>query len=202
MKFEALEKHIEEKRKTAETVAALVEKEQAALEAYHSKKHEYEQTLTESALSGKDATEELDQLDAEITQAKATYERRKKEREIVSLSRPGESISSDDVVRFFNTDFIPDFKSKKYDPALKDVLKAKFAYVHALKNFESVVAEFERTRSEARGELSHHYFYKLNGLDFASRQERYRYFITDEDLLDLSVNREPKSLQYIEEEEI
>jgi hypothetical protein len=202
MKFDLLEKHIEEKSKTEEVVNELIKREQAALELYHSKKHDYEQKLTESALAGKDASKELDQLDADISQAKSTYERRKNEREIVSMSRPGESVSADDVVRSFNDEFVPEFKSKNYDPALKEVLKAKFAYVHALKNFESVVTDFENTRNEARGELSDHYFYKLNGLNFSSQEERNRYFITDADLFDLSVHHEPKSLAYVSEEEL
>ena len=85
---------------------------------------------------------------------------------------------------------------------LKRVLKAKAEYAEAVLDYKAAVREFEELRSEARGELSDHYYYKLANADLQTRQEVEKYFIANGDLYDLSNGQPLRSIQYVKPEEI
>jgi predicted RNase H-like nuclease (RuvC/YqgF family) len=202
MKFEILDQYIEQKRKTEEVFNEMIKREQEALEAYHAKKAEYETTIKRAAIERKDLTKELDKLDDEIAKAKAAYERRRKEREIYSQTRPLEQIKSEDVVNSFNNELIPAFREMRFNPVLKRLLKAKYEYAKAVEDYYSALSEFEDIRREARRELSDHYYYKLQDVELKTQQEVERYFITRYDIYDLDNKTFPRSLQYIKPEEL
>jgi hypothetical protein len=202
MKFEILDRLIEQKEKTAKVYEEMFQREQEALEAYNAKKAEYEATIKRAAIEGKDLTRELDMLDEEITKAKVAYERRQKEREIYSQTRPLEQIKAEDVVDSFNNELIPAFRELRFNPVLKRLLKAKYEYAKAVEDYYSTVSEFEDIRREARSELSDHYYYKFQDVDLQTRSEFERYFIRESDLYYLDNKQFPQSIKYVKEEDL
>lgn len=202
MKFEKLEQFIEQKQNTGKVFDEIVKREQDALERYQAKKSEYEATIARAAIEGKDLTKELDRLDEEISKAKAAYERRHKERNIYSQTRPLEKVKSEDVVNSFNNELIPAFKEARFNPAIKQLLRAKYEFAKAVQDYYAAVREFEDIRYEARSELSDHYYYQLKEVALQTVKEQELYFITTADLRDFEVNKFPASLQYVKEEDL
>jgi hypothetical protein len=197
MKFELLDRFIEQKEKANAAATELARREQEAYQEYLSLKTQYEQLIQKSVLEGKDATKELDKLAEQIDKAKKAYERRKQERAVFSVSNPFlNEITSDDVVRAWNEEFVPAFRKEKVEPALEQLLAAKKAFVGAVFKYYSVIDEFERERSACRSELSQSYYYKLNDVALKTQDEVNRYFITDFDLRQLARREMPQSLKY------
>ncbi|AZV45175.1 hypothetical protein BAOM_4596 [Peribacillus asahii] len=202
IKFKKLEQFIEQKAAMEQVFNEMTDREEKAKEAYDTIVAEYEGTISRAAIEGKDLTAELDKLDEEISKAKAALERRAKERQIYSATRPLEKIKSEDVVESFNKEVIPAFRAKRFDDVLKRVLKAKSEYAEAVLDYKAAVREFEELRSEARSELSDHYYYKLSNVDLRTRPEVEKYFITQNDLFDLRGGNPLRSLQYVKTEEL
>lgn len=202
MKFEKLEQFIEQKQNTDKVFNEMVKREQDALDHYQAKKSEYEATIARAAIEGKDLTKELDRLDEEISKAKAAYERRHKERNIYSQTRPLEKVKSEDVVNSFNNELIPAFKEARFNPAIKQLLKAKYEFAKAVQDYYAAVREFEDIRYEARSELSDHYYYQLKDVALQTVKEQELYFITTADLWDFEAKQFPASLQYVKEEDL
>jgi hypothetical protein len=202
MKFEKLHQYIEQNQKGEQLTQEMIKREQDALNLYQAKKAEYEALITSSVIGGQDKTAELDSLDEEIKQANAAYLRRKKEREVLSLTRPWAEISSEDVVASFNNELVPQFRQERFDQVLKNLLKAKFAYVQAVEDYHAAVKEFNGIRAEAREELSDTFYYKLKDIELQTNAEVEKYFLTNTDLFDLNVNTFPRSLKYVKPEEM
>jgi hypothetical protein len=196
MKFELLDKFIEQKQKESETMQEFIRKEQEAYQEYLSLKAQYEQTLQQAVIEGVDATKELDKLNEQIEKAKKTYERRKEEKAIYTANRSSlQKIKADDVVRAWNEEYVPAFKKEKVEPALNELLAAKKAFVDAVFKYYTTIDEFEKERIACRSELSDLYYYKLNDVELKTQAEVNRYFITDFDLRQLSRREIPNSLR-------
>ncbi|WP_110928769.1 hypothetical protein [Bacillus massiliglaciei] len=201
MKFEILDQLIEQREAIETASAEMRQREIAAKEVYHAKLAEYEKVVTQGVIDGKDMTEALDRLDIEIQEAKAAVERRSKEYHIYSAVQPLAKISSEDVVKSFNSEIIQQFRTERFDAVLKRLLQAKKEYEQAVLDYKSAISEFEDVRTAARSELSDHYYYKLNDADLQTRQEHERYFITESDLFDLRGGQPLQSIQYVKPEE-
>ncbi|GMN97972.1 hypothetical protein [Parageobacillus thermoglucosidasius] len=203
MKFELLDKFIAQKEKASQAAAELARREQEAYQEYLSLKTQYEQLLQKSVLEGKDATKELDKLSEQIEKAKKAYERRQQERAIFSTNNPFlKEITSEDVVRAWNEEFIPEFRKQVFDDVLKNLLRAKYEYAKAVQAYHDAVAEFERMRQEARSELGDGYYYKFRGIELNTVDQQERYFITRRDLYYFDNKEFPQSLKYVKEEDL
>jgi lysophospholipase L1-like esterase len=197
MKFELLDRFIEQKEKANAAATELARREQEAYQEYLSLKTQYEQLIQKSVLEGKDATKELDKLAEQIDKAKKAYERRQQERAVFAVNNPFlNEITSDDVVRAWNEEFVPAFRKEKVEPALEQLLAAKKAFVDAVFNYYSVIDEFEREQAACRSELSQSYYYKLKDVKLQTQDEVNKYFITDFDLRQLARREMPQSLKY------
>jgi hypothetical protein len=196
MKFELLDKFIEQKQKAAKAAAELARREQEAYQEYLSLKAQYEQLIQKSVLEGKDETKALDKISEQIDAAKKSYERRKQERAIFSADNPFfREITSDDLVNAWNNEFVPAFRKEKVEPALEQLLAAKKAFADAVFNYYSVIDEFERELFACRSELADSYYYKLQSVELKTRDEVERYFITDRDLRALERREKPTGLE-------
>jgi hypothetical protein len=196
MKFELLDKFIEQKQKAAKAAAELARREQEAYQEYLSLKAQYEQLIQKSVLEGKDETKALDKISEQIDAAKKSYERRKQERAIFSADNPFfREITSDDLVNAWNNEFVPAFRKEKVEPALEQLLAAKKAFAYAVFNYYSVLDEFNRELFACRSELADSYYYKLQSVELKTRDEVERYFITDRDLRALERREKPTGLE-------
>ncbi|MED0670206.1 hypothetical protein [Aneurinibacillus aneurinilyticus] len=180
-KFPMLDKFIAQKEKRSQEHGELVRREQSALETVHALKSKYEQVLRDSLVAKKDATKELDELHDKIEAAERAYARRKQERGMFH-SVFKEEITTQQVVDAWNNEFIPQFREQRFDAVLKRMLEAKREYVAAVLDYYQAVNEFENIRSEARSELSDHYYYKLNGIELDSVPKQEKYFMDERDL--------------------
>lgn len=187
VKFEMLDRFIEQKEKAAQAFNEFVRREEEAYQEYLSLKAQYEQLIQTSVLEEKDVTKELDNLSEQIEKAKKVYERRKQERAIFSVNNPHlKQITSEDVVRAWNEEFVPEFKKQVFDDVLKNLLRAKYEYAKAFLAYHDAVAEFERMRHEARSAVGDGYYYKFNGIELNTVDQIERYFITIKDLYDFN----------------
>jgi hypothetical protein len=203
MKFEILDRFIEQKEKAQQAFDEFVRREEEAYQEYLSLKAQYEQLLQNSVIEGKDATKELDKLSEQIDAAKKAYERRQQERAIFSADNPFlKEITADDIVRAWNDEFIPEFRKQVFDDVLKNLLRAKYEYAKAVLAYYDAVAEFERVRQEARSQLGDSYYYKFNGIELYTVDQHERYFIRESDLYYLNNKQFPQSLKFVKEEDL
>jgi hypothetical protein len=203
VKFEMLDKFIEQKEKAFQAAAEFERREQEAYQEYLSLKAQYEQLVQKSVLEEKDATKEIDKLAEQIEKAKKAYERRKQERAIFSSNNPYlKEITNEDVVRAWNEQFIPEYRKQVFDDVLKNLLRAKYEYAQAALAYFDTIAEFERMRYEVRRELGDRYQYKLNDIELKTFDQIERYFITAKDIYDISNKELPQSLKYVREEDL
>lgn len=202
IKFEVLEQFIEQKEATSKAHGEMAEREAKAKEAYFAKVAEYEAMITKGAVEGKDMTAALDKLDEEIQKAKAAVARRAQEVQIYAAAQPLSKIKPEDVVTSFNTEIIPAFKRERFDAVLKQLLKTKSEYAKAVLDYKATVREFEGIRTEARSELSDHYYYKLQNADIQTVNEHDLYFITSGDIFDLNGGQPLRSLENVKTEEL
>ncbi|GCD81926.1 hypothetical protein PTHTG4_09880 [Parageobacillus thermoglucosidasius] len=203
VKFEMLDRFIEQRKKANQAFDEFVRREKEAYQEYQSLKAQYEQLIQKSVLEGKDATKELDKLSEQIEAAKKAYERRQQERAIFSTNNPFlKEITSEDVVRAWNEEFIPEFRKQVFDDVLKNLLRAKYEYAKAFLAYHDAVAEFERMRQEARSALGDGYYYKFNGIELNTVDQIERYFITIKDLYDFNNKKLPQSIKYVREEDL
>jgi hypothetical protein len=203
VKFEMLDKFIEQKEKAAQASAEFARREQEAYQEYLSLKAQYEQLVQTSVLEEKDATKEIDKLAEQIEKAKKVYERRQQERAIFSVNNPYlKEITNEDVVRAWNEQFIPEYRKQVFDDVLKNLLRAKYEYAQAVLAYFDTIAEFERMRYEVRRQLGDRYQYKLNDIELKTVDQIERYFITAKDIYYLSNKELPQSLKYVREEDL
>lgn len=195
MKFDILDKFIEQKAAGNRASEELNRKIQQADEEYQALKARYESKLKDSLLSGKDETKALDQLSDQIESAKKACKRRREERDIYSASKPFEVIKAQDVVDAWNKEFLLAFKAEKFDPVAKRLLDTKKAYVEAALEYFAVIDEFEDERRVTRSELSDTYYYRLNDVKFITQAEIDKYFITENDLRTLEYKEMPASIK-------
>ncbi|MFB6362494.1 hypothetical protein ACFCP7_00350 [Paenibacillus elgii] len=190
MKFDLIQKFIEQKEQRQREFDELVRREASALEEVQALKAEYEKTLRDSLVARKDSTSELDSLQERIETAEKTFARRHLEREMYSsVVKP--EITAQDVVDSFNLDFAPAFKEKHYNPVLDRLLDAKQEFIDAVMEYHAVVADFEQERYSARSELSDHYYYKLHDVEIQTQAATDHYFITSADLSQLARGERP-----------
>lgn len=193
MKFEFIEKFIEQNNKRNSKGQEYAKREQDAIEQVHALKYEYEKTIAESVKSDKPEDKKLDELASKIEAAEKAVERRTEERYLFSTVAQDE-ISSDDVVDAFNNDFAVKFKEKKLDPALDRLIAAKKELAAAVFNYYGVVEEFDQEKQNARFELGDSYQYKLKGIEMADRRSIEKYFVTDKDLRNLERHTLPEGV--------
>jgi hypothetical protein len=203
VKFEMLDRFIEQKEKATQAFNEFVRREKEAYQEYQSLKAQYEQLVQKSVLEGVDATKELDKLSEQIEKAKRAYERRQQERAIFSTNNPLlKEITSEDVVRAWNEEFIPEFRKQIFDDVLKNLLRAKYEYAKAVLAYYDALAEFENVRNEARRQVGDGYYYKFRGIELNTVDQKERYFIRESDLYYLDNKELPQSLRYIKEEDL
>jgi hypothetical protein len=202
LKFDLLEKFIEQKQAIQKVGEEMNRKIMQADEEYNSLKAKYESTLKEGIAKGKDVSKELDEISEKIEEAKKACQRRREERDAYWALRPLEKIKSEDVVNAFNNDFIPKFRKQRFDEVLKNLLRAKYEYAKAVLAYYDVLAEFEQVRNEARRQLGDGYYYKFNDIAIKTVDQKERYFIRESDLYYLDSGQLPQSLKYVKEEDL
>jgi len=202
LKFDLLEKFIEQKQAIQKVAEEMNRKIAQADEEYNSLKAKYESTLKEGIAKGKDVSKELDEISEKIEKAKKACQRRREERDAYWALRPLEKIKSEDVVNAFNNDFIPKFRKQRFDEVLKNLLRAKYEYAKAVLAYYDVLAEFEQVRNEARRQLGDGYYYKFHDIALNTVDQRERYFIRESDLYYLDNKELPQSLKYVREEDL
>lgn len=202
IKFEVLDKFIEQKQAIEDGRKKLREREDAAREVYDARVAEYERAITQGVVEGKDTTSELDRLDAEVQKAKADLERRKKESQIFLAAPPFAKVSPEDVVKSFNTVVVPKFKEERLDTVLKRVLMAKKEYEQAVLDYELAFRQISNVREAACDELAIDYSIKLKHPYRQTGPEHVGYFLTANDLRDLKNGQPLQSLQHVGPEEL
>jgi hypothetical protein len=202
LKFDLLEKFIEQKQAIQKVAEEMNRKIAQADEEYNSLKAKYESTLKEGIAKGKDVSKELDEISEKIEKAKKACQRRREERDAYWALRPLEKIKSEDVVNAFNNDFIPEFRKQRFDEVLKNLLRAKYEYAKAVLAYYDALAEFESVRNEARRQVGDGYYYKFHDIALKTVDQKERYFIRESDLYYLDNKELPQSLRYIKEEDL
>lgn len=196
LKFDLLDKFIEQKQETTKAAAELWEREQRAIEEYEKLKVKYEETLKESVSGDKDKTAELDKIADEIEAAKKTIQRRSEERQMYSSLRPNDKIKTEDLIHAWNHEFIPEFHKKRFDAVLERLLTKKREYAEAELDYYKAVDELESILSDVRSEVAETYYYKFNSVRFNSRTQSDKYLIKPKDLIDIGRREMPQSLKY------
>ncbi|NSL51705.1 hypothetical protein [Calidifontibacillus erzurumensis] len=196
LKFDLLEKYLEQKQAIADAMQELIEREEKAKAEVELLKAKYEETLKESVTSGKDKTAELDKLAEQIEEAKKIAQHRREERYMYSALRPLEKIKGEDLVHAWNNEFIPLFKEKRFNAVLDRLLKAKREYAEAELDYYKAVDEFESILSDVRSEVGNEYYYKFKNVKFSSTTQRDKYLLTSSDLYDLGKKEMPRSISY------
>ena len=202
LKFDLLEKFIEQKQAIQKVAEEMNRKIAQADEEYNSLKAKYESTLKEGIAKGKDVSKELDEISEKIEKAKKACQRRREERDAYWALRPLEKIKSEDVVNAFNNDFIPKFREQRFDEVLKNLLRAKYEYAKAVLAYYDALAEFESVRNEARRQVGDGYYYKFHDIAIKTVDKKERYFIGESDLYYLDSGQLPQSLKYVKEEDL
>jgi cell fate (sporulation/competence/biofilm development) regulator YlbF (YheA/YmcA/DUF963 family) len=202
LKFDLLEKFIEQKQAIQKVAEEMNRKIAQADEEYNSLKAKYESTLKEGVAKGKDVSKELDEISEKIEEAKKVCQRRREERDAYWALRPLEKIKSEDVVNAFNNDFIPKFRKQRFDEVLKNLLRAKYEYAKAVLAYYDALAEFEYVRNEARRQLGDSYYYKFNDIAIKTVDQKEHYFIRESDLYYFDSGQLPQSLKYVKEEDL
>lgn len=196
LKFDLLEKYIEQKQVLQKGYDELSERERKAKEEYEKLKVKYEETLKESVTSGKDKTSELDKIADQIEAAKKTMLRRNEERQMYSVLRPLEKIKPEDLIHAWNNEFIPEFQEKRFNAVLENLLTKKREYAEAELDYYKAVEELESILSDVRREVSVSYYYKFNSVRFSTKAQSDKYLMKQQDLYDLSTGKLPQSIKY------
>lgn len=88
IKFDIYEDYLTQNTERAQAIGKFHQREQEALKAHAELKAEYTKLITDSVASGKDATKQLDALDAKINDAEKTFIRRQREHAAARVVTP------------------------------------------------------------------------------------------------------------------
>ncbi|MCM3560903.1 hypothetical protein M4D57_20270 [Brevibacillus borstelensis] len=201
MRFELVDKLVEQREKMAEAAQAFRDREEQAKQELEALKRQYEQTILQSVREGKDMTKELDALSEQIAAAEKAYKRRQEERAAYSNIPNRISITQEDIVREWNEVFRPHVVETRLNPTLKRLLRAKKELIDATMDYlalnKEVTDEINRTVDVAGESVR----YKLKGVAFDYRKDVEKYFVTEDDLYWLSRGEMPRSFQYVDPKE-
>jgi ribosomal protein L22 len=143
LKFDLMEKYLEEQENAKEARQKFLDRESKAIENYVATKHKYESTLAASIREGKDLSEELDALDQAVQDAKTIYTRRKQEAEASGRFRTG-TIKPIDIVNAFNKEY----KGKVQE----DILPSIYERVELGRNLIlSAMLDYNKAKSDYQG---------------------------------------------------
>lgn len=196
MNFKILEKFKEQKQRKNKEHQELVRREMYALEELQALKAEYEKLIVDSLKEGKDSTKKLDELNEKIEKAKTAHERRQKERNLYStISKEGD-ITSEDVIKAWQNEYIPAFKEQKFNPILEQLFKAKLDYINAVFNYFDVLDEYSNEKSDAVLEIGDHYRFRLGEIRLLYNSEIDRHFLTERDSRQINQKTVPDSVKY------
>jgi hypothetical protein len=201
MKFEKIEEYRKQSEEYSAQQAERVRQRASALEEVQALKAEYEKLMHDSLVSGTDAGTELDELSDKIAAAERIYERKNREYQVASTLY-NHTVTKEDVVASWNTDFRPQFKADKFDPAADALLAAKLAYIDAFQAYWGVIKEYKDTKEDTLSTLAPSgndgkYRYKLTDVDFQTTTETDTYFIKRDDLYHLDNGESVRSIQYV-----
>lgn len=195
MKFEILEQLISQKERMNEAHLKMAQRWEDAKAEIEVAKKEYEEAITQQVVTGKDLTAQLDIISEKIKTLEEAASRRKQELDVFSSLKPGEEITSEDVINAWNDEFVATYRKEKFDAIMSQLFDAKKAYVLACLAYEDSVKEFEDIRNQCRGELADENFYKLKGIEINTRDQREKYMLSLQDLIALSEKDVPISLR-------
>ena len=169
---------------------------QAAKDELSTLQTEYDAAIKSALQSGDDDGSTVDALSVKLAEAQRLLERREHEQRIAPTIRD-ESISKDDVTAAWNDGYLPAFKADRFDKVTETLLAAKLAYVDAALAYHDAVKEFDDTHAETARTLSPAdsaaFRYKLKRVEFQTRPETERYFITGADIYSLQQQQRPES---------
>lgn len=178
LKFEKLEDYLEQHMKIAKAQSELNRRAESALEEVQALKAEYEALIRRSVAEGVDVTKELDEMDEKIAKAQTNYERRKQEADTYSRMGKELKISKDDVVNSWNTEFLPEYRAKKFEGVLDRLMRAKAEYITAAKAYFDCVKEINHLKDDVSSALGDEYRYKLRSIEITRSDEKGKYLVT------------------------
>lgn len=201
MKFEKIEEY---RKQSEDYLAQQTERSRqraSALEEVQALKAEYEKLMRDSLVAGTDAGTELDELSNKTAAAERTYERKNREYQVASTLY-NHTVTKEEVVAAWNTEFKAQFKAEKFDPAADKLLAAKLAYIDAYQEYKRVVGVYEDLKGDVLSTLAPSgddgkYRYKLTDVDFQTTTETDTYFIKRDDLYHLDNGEPVRSIQYV-----
>jgi DNA repair exonuclease SbcCD ATPase subunit len=201
MRFELIDKVIEQRERGLKETQELHDRIEMAKEELENLKREYEQTVLMSVREQKDLTKELDALAERIEQAEKAVKRREEERAAYRLVAGQGRITADDIVREWNESYLPKVKEQRLTPVLRRLLRAKREVAEATLSYRQLVKEIESEKNDVRNIVGDSVYYKLKGVAFDFKTESDKYLIKDSDLYDLERGEMPRSLQYVDPKE-
>lgn len=132
IEFDVYEQYLAEGKLQAEAVGAFRAREQEANQVHAALRAEYQQKIEESVKTGKDATAELDALDAKIMEAERTLSRRKAEYAAARAAKGGQTTTAIDVINAYRSDYMPQVRQAVMEPFNKRMQKARALMLSAV----------------------------------------------------------------------
>jgi hypothetical protein len=182
MKFKVYEDYLAGQQANAEKSEAVHEKVVAAERKHNELVAEWEVVMANSIKTGKDATKALEELDVKIDAAKREMERAERERNVYNRVQREVSVSSDDVIAAWNSEFNPQYFDKEIAPALEQLEAAKKVYFDAMCNYFDAVHGIEGFREEVSSQMGFEFPYKFHIRELQTAAEYDRYFIRETDM--------------------
>lgn len=200
IKFEAFEKYNEQQRVAMQ---AQQERERQYSEAgakVAELKTERERVIREAILSDTNADKQIDELTDQIVEAERVLQRKDLEYKMSATLRT--DVTKEDIISSWNSEFTPQYEKEVFNPAIESLLRAKLAYINAYKEYKRVVREHETLKEDIIRTISpNRYLYTMSTVDFNYTTETDKYYIKEQDVLDLAGSGDVRSIIHIKKED-
>lgn len=202
MKFEKFEQYSEQQRVAMQ---AQQERERQYFEAGAKvaelkAERERERVMREAILSDTNADKQIDELTDQIAEAERVLQRKDLEYKMSATLRT--DITKEDIISSWNSEFTPQYEKEVFNPAIESLLRAKLAYINAYKEYKRVVREHETLKEDIIRTISpNRYLYTMSTVDFNYTTETDKYYIKEQDVLDLAGSGDVRSIIHLKKED-
>ncbi|MDW0110455.1 hypothetical protein [Sporosarcina aquimarina] len=140
IEFNTYEDYLTQNTERAQAVDKFRQRERDALQAHAELKAEYEKVIADSVASGKDATKQLDALDAKIAEAERVYIRRQQELAVAHAAKPT-GLKTTDVIEA-QREWAGKVDAEHVAPFLEKMQKARELIAEAVGEFNDAEREY------------------------------------------------------------
>ncbi|MGG4166835.1 hypothetical protein ABEW00_05025 [Rossellomorea vietnamensis] len=191
--FELLNTYNKETAKTLDVMRQYAEQEKEAQELVNTLIMFYEDTVKRHVIEDKDLTIELQKINNELDAAEEDLKNKQRMKQVAGKVDK-RTISKQQLESEFRK-FQAQYQQEHVDEDIKEVRKAKEAYVKALLKYKGTINDFDMQARAVQNVLSPNSPFMPFSVGFKSQPQVERYAITSHDLKELERGIMPQSLK-------